>query len=245
MPLGPAQEYIVTYNGEQLPGYAQSEDDPSEATLVDNYAFGWNGSITQFSGLVNKQLKMQFKVWEPTYRDCKDQYHYATTILRSKRDGFADLRVDFDDRHFVAKTKTISYNQTVDQNAHTKLLTYTVEWDCMPWIIANDPIELSGFSDNIVTTGRTLDDGGWSPVYLVVTGTNFTISGYTATEPFTGFVSVSGSVDNFVIDTENATSTDDSRMKWKDYGLWVGAGETTFATEGVEGYFLTYYNRWY
>lgn len=242
MPLGPPQQYIVTYNGYQLPGYAQSEDDPTDMNLVDHYAFAWDGALTQIAGLTNKNFQMSFKVWEPTYRECKDQFHYATTVLYSNRDGFAPLYVDYTDRYLNATVKSVSYTQDVSMSR--KLLTYTVQFDAQPWMIGTVQHSLSG-TGTLTTTGRTLSNGGWSPAKLTVSGTNVTVSGYSVLAPFTGFVSISGTVSGFEIDTEATTTTDDKYMRWKDYGLWVGPGEATFVLTGASSASITYYDRWY
>lgn len=249
MSLGPPQQYIVTYNGQQLPGYAQSEDDPTEATLVDNYAYGWDGSLTEYAGLTNKALQMKFRIWDVDYRTVKNQYHLATTILRSRRKGTANLFVDYTDRYFSASVKTVSYSQDVSMNR--KILDYSVEFDCLPWMTSTSGYILTG-TGNIDTDqkGRTFSDGGWTPTTIIVSGTNVTISGYTPTE-FTGFISISGAVTNFTIDSTNFTSTTasgatgDGLMYWSDYQMWVGPGKTSFATTGVSAITVKYNNRWY
>jgi hypothetical protein len=249
MPLGPPQQYIVKYNGEQLPGYAQLEDDPNEMNIADHYAFGWDGSLSQYTGLNNKQLHMEFLVWEATYRATKDQYHKATTILRTRRNGTAPLFVDYTDRYLNASVGHVAYQQDVSMSR--RILKYTVDWNCEPWWTSVSGYVLTGSGDvDTDQKGRTFDDGGWTPAYIIVTGTDVTISGYTATE-FTGFISISGLVTNFVVDTANFTTATagglngDKYMYWKDYQMWVGPGKTTFATTGVSAIQIRYNNRWY
>jgi hypothetical protein len=249
MPLGPAQQYIVTYNGYQLPGYAQSEDDPSEMSIVDHYAFGWDGSLSQVAGLTNKELSMEFKVWEATYQECKNQYHKATAILRSRREGTARLFVDYTDRYFDATVKSVRYNQSVADSR--RLLIYSVNFDCLPWMTSTATHTLNG--TGTVTTdsvSRDITYGGWTPGRITLTGTNVTVSGYTETGEFAGFVSVSGGVTGLTIDTYRSTSslggdTADGYMYYKDYGLWVGPGKTTFVTTGASSFSLSYEDRWY
>lgn len=250
MPLGPPQQYIITYNGYQLPGYAQSENDPTDVNIADHYAFGWDGSISQIAGLSNKNYQLEFKVWEPTYRACKDQYHVATAILTSRKEGFAPLFVDYTDRYFEAATKTVSYSQTVAESR--RLLTYQVEFDTRPWMTSVDEFTITGAGTvDTDSVTRTIADGGPTPAHLKVSGTNVTVSGYSATERFTGYVSISGLVANFEMDTETSRSylgtgdNGDGYMYWKDYSLWVGTGKTTFAVTGASAVEITYRNRWY
>jgi hypothetical protein len=98
--------------------------------------------------------------------------------------------------------------------------------------------------------GRTIDDGGWTPTRITVTGTDVTISGYTATGDFAGFVSISGAVTNMVIDSDTFTATiggvnANDRMRWADYRTYVGPGKTFFTTTGASSMTLEYQNRWY
>lgn len=98
------------------------------------------------------------------------------------------------------------------------------------------------------TTGRTLNDGTWTPTIVTVTGTDITIRGYTQSDD-TGYISVDGSVSNLVIDTENRTAFMDGEnvehlISWRDYGLWVGPGETYFEIEGADNISIQYHNRW-
>jgi hypothetical protein len=249
MPLGPPQQYVVKYNGQQLPGYAQMEDDPSDMNIADHYAFGWDGSLSQYVGLNNKNFHLDFLVWEKDYRAVKDAYHLATTILRSRREGFAPLFVDYTDRYLNATVKTVTYQQDVQQSR--RILKYSVDFNTEPYWISTSGYTITG-AGNVDTdqVDRTFNDGGWTPTWIEVTGTNITISGYTDTE-FTGFVSISGHVVNYVVDTENFTtvtasgSNGDKFMYWKDYQMWVGPGKTTFAVSGATDISISYHNRWY
>lgn len=100
----------------------------------------------------------------------------------------------------------------------------------------------------IKTDGRTIDDGGWTPVIITLSGEDITIEGYTAFE-VTGYISVSGSVNNLIIDTENKTATmngenAEDRLISKDWALFVGVGETYFDVEGATSVTIQYRNRW-
>jgi hypothetical protein len=92
---------------------------------------------------------------------------------------------------------------------------------------------------------RTLRDGGWTPTTILVSGTDITISGSTETGEDTGIVTVSGTVSNFVIDTENFTSSDNSLVTPKNYGVYVGPGRTNFTIEGATSCIIQWQNRWY
>lgn len=92
---------------------------------------------------------------------------------------------------------------------------------------------------------RTLDDGGWTPTTILVSGTDVTIEGITETGQDTGFVSISGTISNFVIDSDNFISSDNSIITPKDYGIYVGPGRTIFTITGATDCIIQWQNRWY
>lgn len=247
MPLGPSQAYLAQYNGYTLPGYVQSESFDSIARIADHYAPYADGSLSENMGLQNKQLTLTLKVWEQDYATCKQQVQQAATMLRSKRAGFAPLYVQFDDRHYEALVNKISIDKNAGASVRT--LDYQVDFTCKPWALSDTQESFNGTS-TITTTGRTIDDGGWTYANIDISGTNVTVSGYTATEPFTGYLRASGSVTNLIIDSENFTATQggvnkNSIMTSVDYRMLVGPEETNFLVTGASACTITYYNRWY
>jgi hypothetical protein len=253
MPIGPAQAYLVRYNGYQMPGYAQSEGDQSPMTISAFSAPYHDGGFSEYVGLSNKDISMKFKVWEPTWQDCKDQYYLATTYLRSKRSGRAPLYIGYTDRHYNALTASISREGEAGRSP--RLLEYQVTWEVLPWLESDAVYTISGASATVIDTdivGRSiLLNGGWAPTNLVISGTNVTISGYTDTEPFTGFLSVSGSVSNLQVNSYNYTATiggvsSNNLMTWKDYAIWVAPGKTYFSIGGTDPTItISWQDRWY
>jgi hypothetical protein len=251
--MGPVQSYLVRYNGYQLPGYAQSEDDEAPMEIVPYKAPYHDGGISEYTGMPNKNVAMKFKIWEPTWQECKDQYFLSTTYLRSKRAGRAPLYIGYTDRHYDALTAHISRASQAGNSP--RLLEYDVTWEVLPWLERDAQFTISGSSATTINTdaiGRTITtNGGWSPTTLMITGTNVTISGYTDMDSYAGFISVSGTVTNLLVDTYNYTATiggvnANSRMLWKDYGLWVGPGKSYF-TIGGSGLTIniSWHDRWY
>jgi len=78
-----------------------------------------------------------------------------------------------------------------------------------------------------------------------VSGTDITISGVTETGQDTGTIYINGTVSNFVIDSDNFTSSDNSVIIPKNYGVYVGPGKTTFTITGATDYTITWQNRYY
>lgn len=249
MPLGPAQSYLATYNSYTLPGYVQSESFDSVANIEDHYATYADGSLSEYTGLQNKQLSLRLKVWECDYLTAKMEVEKAATILRSKRSGFANLYIQSSDRYYEALVQTIRVQKEAGTSVRT--LEYDVEFECKPWAISVSGHELNG--TGLIDTdqvGRTIDNGGWTPTRFIVDGTNVTVSGYTSTGDFTGFVSISGTVAGLVVDSDTFTATiagvnKNEYMYWADYRLYVGPGKTYFNVTGATQFRLVYNDRWY
>lgn len=247
MPIGPPAEYLVKYNGYTLPGYLQNEGFDSIMNIADHYAAYADGSNSEYTGLGNKEIPLRLKVWEQDYLTCKEQVRLAATYLRSSR-GYAPLYVQSADKHYEAQVVSIKTEKEAGTSVRT--LEYEVSFRCKPWLIKDAQRQISG--TGTITTdsvSRTINDGGWTPTLITVTGTNVTVSGYTATD-FTGYFSVSGAVSSLVVDSENYTakigSTNKNNvMKTIDYRVYVGPGKTSFAITGASSCTIKWYDRWY
>lgn len=247
MPLGPAQQYLAEYNGQQLPGYVQNESFDSQLNIAQHYGAYIDGSPSEDTGLANKVLNLTLKVWEQDYLTCKQQVDYAATILRSKRNGWAPLHVQYSDKHYDAMVKNISISKEAGTSVRT--LDYSIEFECRPWLIGESLHTFSG-SSPLVTTGRTISNGGWSPTIITVTGSNIDIVGVDSLGETTGHITINGSVTNLVIDTEAFTAVDDggnknAQMTTADYRMYVGTGETTYTFTGASSIEVKYYDRWH
>jgi hypothetical protein len=228
---GEQERYLVKYNNYILPGYAQHESIDSDMGIFNHYAAYEDSSLSEYAGLKNKLISLQMKVAGENYHDSKEQIQVAATVLRSRSSGFSLLYIQRSDRHYEALGKKISMESTAQQSG--KLIDYNIEFECKPWLISDAVYTVSGTAT--VQAIRTLYDGGWSPVTLTVTGTNITVSGYTNTEQFTGFVTISGVTNNLILDTEK-----------EGYAtLYVGPGTTTFEITGATDCVISYHNRWY
>lgn len=249
MSLGPAAEYLIKYNTYTLPGYSQRESLPSDMNITSHYAVYADGSLSEYTGLQNKNISITMKVWEQDYLTCKDQVELAATMVRSKRSGFAPLYVQYSDRHYDAMTQSIKVEKSAGDSVRT--LEYVVEFEAKPWLESDATHTLTGTGTvNTDSVGRTISNGGWTPTTVTVTGTNVTISGYTVNGDFAGFVSVSGAVTNLVIDSDAFTATiggvnKNSLMKWAEYRTYVGPDKTFFVITGASSCTIDYHDRWY
>jgi hypothetical protein len=246
MGLGPSQSYLCKYNDHVLPGYVQDESFDSVMNIAEHYGAYLDGSNSEQTGLSNKTISVTLKVWEQDYLTCKDQVRLAATMLRSNKQGFAPLYIQRADRHYEAMVKTIREDKTAGASVRT--LDYGIDFECKPWLIGDTTHSVAGTGTVQIT--RTLDDGGWTPTRLTVTGTNVTVSGYTATGDFAGYVSISGAVTNLYLDSEAYTATigginKSDLIKWVDFRTYVGPGTTTFVTTGASSMLIEYEDRWY
>jgi hypothetical protein len=235
-------EYLAEYNGYVLPGYAQAESVASDSDSTKHYPYLEDGSINDASSLKNSALSLEMLIIDQDYFTAKMEAQYAATILRTKRSGYARLYVQRLDKYYLVKPRRLS----VDQGARDRYFAYRVDFDIKPWLSGNDTFRLTG--TGTVTTdsvGRTMESGGWTPTKITVTGTDVTISGYTADGQPTGFISISGAVSNFEIDSDAYSSSDDTVFNNLDYRIYVGPNKTTFEITGATDCEITFSNRWY
>ena len=240
--------YIVKFNGYQMPGYAQLEDLQSIESIIEHDAAYQFGPFSEYIGLENKVISLQMKVVGETYIDVKNQVQTASTIARSAK-GWAKLYIQRGDRHYLALTKAVRTSKTVGQSM--RLLDYTLDFEAKPWLISDTIHVISGASlsdtDQVL---RNYDSGGWTPARVIVTGNNVTISGYTETGEFTGFITISGAVTGMVIDSDEYTAeilgeNANNVMYRPNYRLYVGPGKTYFVITGATDCVIEYYDRWY
>lgn len=249
MPLGPSQSYLCKYNTYTLPGYVQQESFDSVMNLASHYGAYVDGSPTEETGLANKALNVTLKVWEQDYLTCKQQVELAATMLRSNRLGFAPLYLQYSDRHYEALAKAVKTDKTAGASVRT--LDYQAEFECKPWLVRDTSHTITGTTlldtDDV---GRTIADGGWTPTIITVTGTDVTVSGYTATGQFTGYFSSAGDVTDLVVNTAAFTAeiggvNSNSIMNTVDYRVNVGPERTYFAVTGASAVSIEYWDRWY
>jgi len=239
-PLGPAQQYLARYNNYVLPGYVQSESFDSMMNVVQHYGAYIDGSPSEETGLANKVISLTLLVWETDYLTCKQQVELAATYLRSYRGGWANLYVQYADKHYSAMVKSITTDKATGSSV--RQLTYKVDFECRPWLIGEELHVISSDTDEV---GRTIYSGGWTPTIVTLTGNS--ISGMTADSQSTGSIVTTG-VTGLVVDTEAFTATiggvnKNALVTTKDYRLYVGPGRTTFTVDGSAS--ISYYDHWY
>lgn len=232
----------------RLAGYLQSEGLVSDMDTGDYYSPYSDGSRSEYLGLTNKSLPITMRIWKgnnATLADLKADFEETASYLRTAK-GYMRLYLYYPDKYYEVLTQDINYDKSVDSSS--RILDYNVDFEAKPWLYSVSGHTLTG-TGTLVTSGRTIDNGGWTPTIVQVTGTDVTISGFTATD-FTGFITISGAVTNMIIDTERGQATIGGQyanhlMYDKDFSLYVGPGETTFVITGASSCVITYKDRWY
>lgn len=240
-----SQRYLVQYNGFQLPGYLQEEIMDSTENIESMYGAYGDSEFSEYLGLENKVITLRLLVLGDTYLECKNQIQDAATALRSQRTGFKPLYVQNYSKHYEALVKSITLEADARIN---KKAEYTVIFEAKPWLYSDTETTISG-TGTIQTSGRTLYNGTWTPTTLLLSGTNITVSGYTETGDFTGFVSISGVVTDLTINTEIYTvemtnSNVSNIIQNEDYQIYVGPGITYFDIDGATDCEISYHDRW-
>jgi hypothetical protein len=250
----PTPAYLVKYNNYTLPGFAQRESFDSVTNIADHYAAYVDGSLSEDLGLANKQLTVGMKVWEQDYMTCKDQVQLAATMVRSTK-AFAPLYVGYTDKHYMAMGKSVTTEK--DAGTSVRTLDYEVQFECKPWLQSDTThvLHYGAVTDPVTITtdvvGRTIANGGWTPTTLYISGENITVSGYTSTGEFTGFISISGQVAQYGIFSEDFVAINASGVNViteimpVDFRLYVGPGKTSFYITGAVWARLEYNDRWY
>lgn len=237
----PISTTLVRYNGYLLPGYYQEEHLPSEMSIEAHVVKYLDASLSEYTGLENKHISIRMKILDETYAGAKNQVLRAATLLRSNRTQFVPLYLKNPDRYYLAMTEVIS----TGQNAGTgeKNLDYTATFECRPWLYGGTHILTGTTLLDTDSIGRSFANGTWTPVRLTITGINVTISGYTDSGDFAGFISVSGTVSNLYVDTENYYASENVINNY-DYQMFVGPGRTLFEINGATQVTVEYEDRW-
>jgi len=234
---------MIIYNGYLLPGYLQSES-IQDSSRIKMYSSPYFDDIHgEYIGLETKIISLQFKLLGETYDSLKTQATKASTMVWSAKKE-AKLYIHSLDNYYLAIPKTFK----ILTSAKDSTLDYTVDFSAQPWLYSNIMNTITG-TTTLVTTGRTFNDGVDTPATVKITGTNITVSGYTADNLFTGYFAVSGAVTDLIIDSANYTATIDGvnkngLMRNLDYQIYVGEGVTYFNITGATSAEISWRNRW-
>lgn len=241
-----SNKYVVKFNNFNLPGYAQTEAFVSSEQIAEHKGPFEDSTFSEYIGLENKLINLKMKVLSETFSGAKEQTQAAGTILRSAK-GFSKLYIQYQNKYYLALTRKFDVENEAKTN--TNFSEYNIEWEAKPWLYGETTYTVSGL-DIFDTGSRNFSNGGWTPARIKVSGTDVTISGYNELGEFAGFISVSGAVNNLLINSEAYTATiggvnKNNLMNNLDYALYIGPGKTTFVVSGATLCEISWEDRWY
>lgn len=186
----PTPIYIVEYDNQQLPGYAQQIDRPVVMKSVDNEVIARENLITDSVGAEPRRIGMTFLVKSRLSNstglqhldDCEQQWEDALKIL-TRNPGMKELFVHGSVKYFLAKSDRISMPILATQS---RSMSYSVDFTAQPWAIAVTPATQS-FSGNGAISVAIGDSRKTYPIFTVPAS----VTAFTATDE-------NGKVLNFV-----------------------------------------------
>jgi hypothetical protein len=253
----PAPQFVVKYNDYTLPGYAQGESYESSVQVTDYNAPYSSEPLSEQTGDLPKNITISMLVWDDNYVACKEQIQNAATYLRSKRGGYGNLYLGTTSKHYQVIPVAIKYDKNATDGYKTS--KYDITFKAKPYLEADDwtYLSISGagtFSTDTATTPRTYTNGIFSPCYITISGASNTptISGYTETGEYCGYIAASGIANTTVtINSRDYTAVDsggnnkNALLTTPDYAMFVGVGKTNFSCQGVSSVEIAWHDRWY
>lgn len=181
----PAPIYIVSYAGEQLPGYVQSDDRPIVfGNSTDNF-FGRDGGLVTPTGAGLRDIALQFHISSTLgsgysglqhLDNVLDQYRSAAAIL-TRPYGQNSLVIHDSDRYYLASFERMSAPLTADRSRSIK---YTVDFIAQPWAISTVAQTGSFSGDGTVNITGMAGSRRTYPVFDIPA----TVTAFTATDGY-------------------------------------------------------------
>jgi hypothetical protein len=249
MPVGPSPIYVVTYDGDQFPGYVQGDDQPLILKVVSQDILNRNGGIVTPHGSEIRKISLDFIVLSRLgsdvtelqhLNDCKDQYRVAAAIT-ARATGVAKLYIGNTDRHLSALPTGISAPLVSDESA--RRIRYRVTFDAEPYYVGETAITGSFSGNTTVGLVFATDSRETYPIFTIPSG----VTGFTAThaasgktieflrDTFTGEIVISTS--NFTVKQTSNGGNASRTMQNVNYGMkWAGGtGTMSIVVTGFAG----------
>ena len=179
----PSPVFVITYNGEQLPGYSQGFDDPLSHRIAAIDIPGRDGGFLRGQGAAIRDVTLQMRVLTRLtsgtglahLNDCLDQYREALRILESANGAKANLYVGNTTRYLRAAFVGASAPLSASEN---RRLTYSVTFKADPYYLG----ETLTFSRPTISAARLTLTGDTGSA-LFTTGHFDGTSGVYLTDP--------------------------------------------------------------
>lgn len=180
----PSPIYVVSFGGEELPGYVQTDDRPLSLNHIINRPIGRDGGTVSISGANLRDISLTFLVKSSLgsgatglqhLDDCMDQYRAATAILtRSYTEQV--LQIHDTDRYYLATTSDISMPMNANQS---RSFQYTVSWLAQPYAIGTTAVTDTIAGNGTISLAIGTDSRKTSPIFTVPA----TVETFTAVDP--------------------------------------------------------------
>lgn len=170
----PTAVYTVFYDGQQLPGYVQTEDRPISLRHISDNIYGRDGILSSTIGANAREIGMNFLLMSDaganasglTHLDnVMDQYREALKIL-TREPGMKQLTIHDADRYYVARVDSISAPLDAGQS---RAIRYSVDFTAQPWAYATTATS-STFTANGAVNLALGDSRRAYPVFVVPAG---------------------------------------------------------------------------
>ena len=243
MPTTPV--YIVNFDGQTLPGYAQTEELPLTMRNVMVDIINRDGGVIYQNGAASRDLSLEFRVLSRLNNvsgmlhlgDCLDQYREALRIC-ARADRNQPLYIGPVNHYVLATFKESDYQLIAPDH---RAMNYTLNFSTTPYFLGPTVSGSQSVSGNTSMSLNMTDTRKTYPEIDIPTGiTAVTVSHSASGKSFT----FAGSHANMVtIDCAALTVEDSAGVNYianitsgPDFGIYhVGSGTMTLNITGVTG----------
>lgn len=240
---GPTPVYVITFNGSQLPGYAQTEEQPFSKRIQHQPVLNRSGSINSMHGADERPVALNFLVKSRLastdtdlnhLHDCEDQWRDALGIV-GRVNTEAQLLIGNTDRYLMAMFESSSQPKEASKS---RSVTYTINFIAQPYY--RDITDLSDtFTGNGTASVFVPPGADTYPRFVIPNG----VTAFTATHDgrtitfdrltFSGNISIDCSNFKVFQGSTNASRT----MQTMNYGLtFAGTGSGTTRSVTITGF---------
>jgi hypothetical protein len=178
----PTPIFVVTYGGEQLPGYTQGFDPALSMRWHDDEIVGRDGYHAVAAGAGSRRINMEFLLKSDAggsatglqhYENLMAQYRLATKIL-TRDQAEKELFIHYTDRYFLAKAESISGPL---EAGRVTGMNYNVGFVMQPWAYQH-PESTETFTGNGTVVLEVGDSRRTYPTFSVTSD----VTAFTATD---------------------------------------------------------------
>lgn len=240
---GPTPIYRVSYDGNNLPGYVQSEDQPISFRTIKNEILNRDGGSIYITGGQLRSASITLRVLSRLasgtglqhLNDCKAQYRQALAYL-SRFEAKKALMIGDTDRYLMAVPNEVSASLTAGE---FNRITYSVSFTTEPWYYSTSTIT-DTFTGNDTVTLTMTDTRRTYPSFSIPSG----VTAFTATHAASGksIVFTRGVASGTVVVDAGAFTVDAggvnayATMGNLDFGMYhSGAGTMSIVITGFAG----------